>query len=101
DRLPAAFAGDVAVKPRALLIVLHVVDDVGELLQPHRRAVAVSHDQFSIVGRLGELPVGQNVEGLMWPVESSGRDVDVPALKSGLNVVDADVAGGQFVGVHL
>ena len=41
----------VRVEPGRGLVVLHAVDDVAQILQAHRRAVAIGHHQRSILRR--------------------------------------------------
>ena len=47
-----------------MLTVLRAVDRVADVLDPHRRAVAIGDDHVVIVGRLGELIVGGDGEAL-------------------------------------
>ena len=59
--------GALVVVPARHLVRLHAVDDAAELLEPHRRAVAVGDDQRAIGGGVGELPARLDAEGLVRP----------------------------------
>ncbi len=74
----------VALIPAADLAVLQAVDDVGDVAQQHRRAVAIGHDDVAIGGRRRDLVVGRDGVGLVGAVER--------ALGAGHVSCDDDVA---------
>ncbi len=51
-----------AVEPTRGLVVLDVIDDGSQLLQPNRRTIAISNDQRPVGGGVGELPGGHHRE---------------------------------------
>ena len=55
----------VGVEPGRGLVVLDAVDDVAELLQAHRRAVAVGDDQRPVLRGVHQLSAGLQREGAL------------------------------------
>src|ERR1017187_9242424 len=95
-------AGELAfVEPGGGLIVLHAVDDGAQFVEAHGRAVAVSDDDGFVLVSGEQLPAGVEGEGALRADDGAGGEVDVPVLEGGLDFVDADLAGGQRMRVHL
>ncbi len=102
-RLPLDGQDDRALvaEPGRDLVVLDAVDDAPELLEPHRGAVAVGHDERPVGRRLRQLAGGLDGEGLVAAVQRARRQVDVRALDGRRDLVDADAAGGERHRVEL
>ena len=71
----------LVVEPAGDLVVLHAVDDAAELLQAHRRAVAIGDDHRAVGRRVDELAGGLHGEGLVRAVQRAGGQVDVGAAR--------------------
>ena len=98
DRAPRAGLG---VEPRRVLVVLDVVEDVGDLVEPDRGAVPVrDHDRLERVG-VHQLSAGLDVVGRRRAEQLSGRHVDVPVLQRLVHFVEADALGVQLVRIDL
>ena len=89
------------VEPGGGLVVLDAVDDLAQLFQPHRRAVAVGDDHGPECGRAHQLAGGLQREGALRTDDGAGGQVDVPVAQRGFDFVDADLARGQGVRIHL
>ena len=74
---------------------------MGDIFKPHGRAVAISHNHGPIVGRAHQLAVGLNVVGGLVAVERAGGSVDVPILDGGIDLIEADLTGGEAIGIYL
>ena len=85
----------VVVHPGGLLDVLHAVDDVGHVGQPHRRAVAVGDDERPVVGARQQLVVGVDLVSLARAVEVALGLVDVGRDERGAQVLQVQAVGGQ------
>ena len=77
------------------LAVLGAVDDGGDVLQPHRRTVAIGDHQVEVLLGIGDLVVGVDRRGLRRPVEIALRRVDVGVAECGAQIVDIQAVGGQ------
>ena len=87
--------------PTGHLVVFHAVQHRGDLVQPHRRAVAIGDDQRAIGGGGFQLAVGLDGDALAGAVEGSDRLVDV-AVPNGLaQFVQTDAARRQPIRVGL
>jgi hypothetical protein len=72
----------LVVVPAGDLVGLHAVDDAPELLEPHRRAVAIGHDQRPESLGVLQLAGRHDVEHLVLAVERAGREVHVAAVEA-------------------
>ena len=98
DRQPL---GRGLVVPGAGAGVLHAVDDIGYVLQPHRRAVAVGDDHVAVgVGR-EQLVVGIERDGLLGVFENAFGPVDRGRGQRGADVLEPEAAGGERAGIDL
>ena len=68
----------VLVHPCRGPLVLDAVDDVGDILQPHRRAVAIGDDHLPELLRIQQLAGRLDVHRLLRAAQRAGRQVDVP-----------------------
>jgi hypothetical protein len=89
------------IEPGRGLVILHVVDDVSQVLQAHRGAIAVGDDQRLVGGRAGELSAGLQREGALRTGDLARRQVHVPGFERRLHLVDSDLVGSERVRVHL
>ena len=101
DQVDGAVGVLAVDKHRGGLVVLDAVDHLGDVPEPHRRPVAPRHHQRAVLPGPHELPAGLNVEGRVRAVESAGRQVHVPALDGGVDLVEPELPRSQFVRVHL
>src|SRR5215469_8041809 len=83
----SALAEFFAVHDGGLFIVLHTINDVGDFVQTHRRAITIRHHHGPVFHGTGELAVGEHVICSVGPEQSAGGDVDVPALDGVLHLV--------------
>src|SRR5262249_40176066 len=65
------------------------------------RSVTVCNDELSVICGLEELPGGLQCYGPLGPPKNPRRDVDVAVVESIIDVVDADLACGKFMGIQL
>ena len=89
------------VDPVGDVLILNAVGDPGHLIQLDGSPVAVGDNQRAVDGGIGKLAVGLKVIGLVRPVESAQRHVDVGVFNGLLNLVDADLPAGEFLGVQM
>ena len=87
--------------PRGDLVGLDAVDDAAQLLQPHRRAVAIRDDDGPVGLGVVELPGGLQGHRLVGAVQRAGGQVDVGGGHRLLDLVDADAAGGERARIDL
>ena len=89
------------VRPGAELGVLRAADDVGDVGEPDRRAVAIGDDEIAVLIGAGELVVGVDRRGLCRAVEIAFRRVDVQIADRGADVVDVEAIGGERLRIEL
>ena len=89
------------VHPRRELDVLHAVDDVGHVGQPHRRAVLVGDDDLLVLVARQELVVGPDGERLPRPLQIALGLVDVGLAEDGAQVFETQPVGGERGGIGL
>ena len=82
-------------------VVLDAVDNIPEISEQHRRAVAVSDNQLPIAFSIHQLAVRLHGKVLMNSVEGADRQIGVAALQCGRDVVDADAAARQCRRIEL
>ena len=95
-RLPLNRENDrtVAVVPARDLVVLHVVHHVAELVEVHRRAVAVRDDHLAEFLRILELSVGLDRRRPARPPERAGRHAHILIPDRVRHFVDPNAAIG-------
>src|SRR5690606_11602205 len=86
--------GRLFVDPRRLPDVFRVVDDVGDVGQPDRRAVPVGDDDGLVFGGRAQLVVGVDRVGARRTVEAALGLVDVGVADGGADVFDVQAVGG-------
>ena len=107
DRVRAGLAVDrdadrrLAVPGSEGLVVLDVVDHVGDVGEANRRAVAIGQDLLPELGRLVELAFGVNDRRPRPSVQLSGGEIDVDVADRAGDLVDADAADGESGRVDL
>src|SRR4029079_12692612 len=89
------------IEPGPCVWILGAVDDRAEILKADRRAVAVRNGHPLELFGVHQLSGGLQGVRLERSDDVSGRHVDVPRAKSGLDFVDADLTRGQGVRVEL
>src|SRR5258706_14370497 len=91
-RLPLNGQGNylLTVVTAGQTIIRDPVDDVAEVAQHHRSAVAVSDNQFAIALGVRDLSVSLNGQGLMDAIERADPKARLAALQSGSHIVDAN-----------
>ena len=87
--------GGLAVVPGADLVVLEPVDDLGDVLEQHRRVVAVGDDDVAIGLGGGDLLVGGDGVGLVRAVERAGRAGDIGADDHRAQILEPDAVVGE------
>ena len=87
--------GLLAVVPAGDLGVLQPVDDLGDVAQHHRIAVAIGDDQRAIGFRRGELVVRRDGVGLERAVECALRPGDVGVDDRLADVLERESIGGE------
>ena len=102
-RLPLDGEHDAAglVEPGGRLGVLHAVDHVAEVLQPHRPPVAPGHDERPELGGVLQLAGGLHGVGPVGAPEDAGGQVDVALVDRIAHLVDADLARRHGLGIEL
>ena len=85
----------MAVVPGADLVVLEPVDHVGDVLEQHRRVVAIGDDDVAIGVGGGDLLVGGDGVGLMRAVERAGRAGDIGGDDHRAQVFERDAVVGE------
>jgi hypothetical protein len=91
----------LGVEPVAVVDVLDAVDDRGDLLETHRRALAVRDDDRPERGGVHELTRRLDVEGRVRPEQLTRRQVHVPVLHRLVDFVDADLLRVELVRIEL
>ena len=91
----------VVVHPRRLLHVLGVVDDVGHVGQPHRRAVPVGDDERAVIVARQHLIVGADRVRLVRAVEAALGLVHVGLRDGRAQVFEGEPVRGERRGVRL
>ena len=89
------------VDESADLIVLGRFDDVADVADTHRRAVAVGDDQVLVGVRLEQLIVGAEREGLVRTVQRALWLIDVGLHQHVADVFEADAAIGERLRIDL
>ena len=87
--------------PRPLRARLDAVEHVGDLVEPHRPAVAVRHDDLPEFVGVVQLPLRQDAVGGRRPEQLAGRLRHVPVLQRRVDFVDADLLRFELVGIDL
>ena len=86
-----------AVVPARDFVVLHVVDDIAELFQADRNAVAVRHDQRPVCRRVRSIgPFDIMVNAWLSPFSLPVGRLVLACCDRVLHVVDADAARGEL-----
>ena len=93
--------GAAVARPRRELRVLDAVDDVGDVLEADRRAVAVRDDDGLIRLRARELIVGRDRVVLPLAVDVALRLVDVGGDERLAHVLDGEAGAGERGGIDL
>jgi hypothetical protein len=105
DRVRVGLAVDrerdrrVAVERRRRLDGLEAVLDRRDFLQPHRVAALVADDQLGELGGVAQLPVGLQRQRLRRALERADRRVGVGGAERLGQLVEADVARGERIGL--
>ena len=79
-----------AIRRSSIAQVLHRVDDLGDIGQPHRRAVAISDDQREVFGRCLRLIVGVDLPVPEIVLDRALGPVCVGRREDGAHVLEAD-----------
>ena len=93
--------GLFVLEPTAYLIVLDAVDSVADFLNPHRRAVAVSHHQRLIRVGVRQLTIGNQSVSSIRRIQGAHGQVHVASLDCIHNIIDADLSHRHLVGIQL
>jgi hypothetical protein len=91
--------GRLAVERCRRLDGLEAVLDRGHFLQPDRVAALAADDQLGKLGGIAQLPVGLQGQRLRRPLERSDRRVGIGRAQGVGQLVEADVARRQRVGL--
>ena len=89
-----------AVDLRKVLVVLHAVDHLRHVAQPDRGAIPVGDDHGPVFPCPHKLAVDLDIVGGMRAVQRARRNIDIPIAEGGIDLIEADLARGQLVGVH-
>ena len=84
--------GALAPVPTRGADVLDAVDDRGDVLKAHRRAVAIRHHLTREIRGVTQLAVGADNGGAGRSVQGSGRHIDVRGIDRAGKLIDADLA---------
>src|SRR3990172_443351 len=87
--------------PARNLIILHTVYHTAHLVQAHRHAVPVCHDNRSVCGSAGELALCLDSKHPVGPVQGSCRKVYVRLLDGACDLIYPDSTGCQRVWIDL
>jgi len=93
--------GLLFVVPGGEPIVFRPIDRFAEILDPHRRPVAVGEDQIVIGARIEQLIIGVERVALARAVERAFRQIDVGLTDHVANVLETDAARGQRLRIDL
>ena len=93
--------GGRVVHPRGEVRVLGAVDDVGDVREVDRRAVAVGDDDRAVLGGAAQLVVGVDGVGARGAVEAALGLVHVGRGDGGAHVVHRQALRGRGTRVHL
>ncbi len=91
----------LVVVPTGDQIVFRPVDGLADVAYPHRRTVAVGKDKGVVVAGLEQLIVGVERVGLPRTVERAFRQVDIGLADDVADILEADTARGQRLGIDL
>ncbi len=107
DRVGAGFAldgqklGGLVFEPRAGARVLHSVDGVADVLDPHRRTVAIGDDDLVEASGVEQLVVGVEGNDLVPAFEVALWSIDGRRHQRVANILQADAARSQRTGIDL
>src|SRR6185436_21187531 len=82
----------LAVVPGGYLVRLHAVDDLAEVGEAHRRAVAVGDDERPVGGGIGELAARGEAVGPVLAIERTDGQVRIVLVERLLHLVQTDAA---------
>ncbi len=91
----------LAVGEPGVAQVFRALDDIGDIGEPHRRAVAIGDDQRPVILGLDGLVVGVELEAAVALVDRAFRAVRVGRGKRGAHVFEADAVFEQRQRVEL
>src|SRR6476659_11351021 len=77
------------------------IDGRADVAYPHRGAVAVGENERVVVAGLEQLIIGIDCVGLARAVESTFRLVDIGLADDVADILEADAACGQGLGIDL
>ncbi len=81
--------------------VLGAVDDLGDILQLHRCAVAIGHDQLRVVGGMEQLVVGRQGRHAVVAIQRTLGQVEAGLLDGQAQVGEGQADGGEFFRLRL
>ena len=93
--------GTLPIVPGGQQVVLRSIEGVSDILDPHRRAVAVGDDQLIIGIWIEKLVIGVDGIGSPWAVKCALRQIDVGLADDIAHVFEADAARGQRLRIDL
>ena len=93
--------GGLAVEQAQIADILHAIADLGHVLQPHRRAIAICDDQGLIVlGKRGAV-IGIDLEGLAGLLDVALGAVGIGGADRGAHIFQADAVFVEGAGIEL
>ena len=87
------YAADVVV-PCSRFLVFDAIDHSAQLLEADRSSVAISDDERTVGGGVGQHTVRLQGECLAVPIQTAGGKIGISGLDGALHLIDADVALG-------
>ena len=90
-----------AIEPARYFIVFDAVDYVRDLLQTHRGAVAIGHDQRPEFSRIHELSIRLQRQVRVFAVERTGGRIWISVRDRRGYLIDSDAPIGKCLGIHL
>jgi len=96
-----AGAAGLVIIPARHFVVFHTVDDLSQILETHRRTIAIGHNERTVGGGFSKLAGCLNGKGLVLAIKGSRGEVDVGTGDGVADVVEPDSHGSQGLGIDL
>jgi len=78
------------IGPSGLTAVLGVIDDIGDVREPNRSAVAIGDDQRRVIATGEKLIVRANLKSLAFTVEISLGEIDIRSRDGGTDILQIE-----------
>ena len=89
-----------AVVPTGAAIAIDAIQHFSHFAQLHGRSIAIGHHQLAVGGRIIELAVVLDADGLAFAVEVAGGLVGIAGPHRPIDLVEANPFGVQGLGIN-